>query len=103
MGGALAWLLVKEIKEIVVAFTKKKDPNIGERRSDQALSDLFKIAKEMKTMIKDLHDWHDHDDPTNPGSKVWYGKAAADRLATMQEKINLIAKSCGLGGRDDDV
>lgn len=107
MGGALAWLLVVEIRKIISELSRKKNPELSTSKADLdriegAIAGLFEIAKSVKSMTKDLHEWHDHDDPMNPGSKVWYGTASMEKLKDVERRVNQIARSCGLSGRGDD-
>lgn len=102
VGGGLAYLIVKEVLEFLQKRDKAKDKADMDPALvayNAALADLFEILKESRTMIKDLHEWHNHDDPNNPGSKIWYGTETARRIETIESDVSTILKSCGIKGR----
>ena len=69
VGGALAFLIIKE----VLGFLKTKNGN-GKRA--------------MQDKIDDLWDWHNHDDPVNPGSKVWYMTGMGKKITDLEKKMD---------------
>lgn len=102
VGGGLAYLVIQLVLEFLEKREKAKDKagmDPALVAYNAALADLFKILKESRTMIKDLHEWHNHDDPSNPGSKIWYGTETARRIETIESDVSTILKSCGIKGR----
>lgn len=92
VGGALAWLIIKEVLDFLKS---RKEPH-DRRTDDQAQLDMFTLLKKILSKTEDLHEWHDYDDPNNPGSKVWYGTAVINRIDKLEKKINDFILACKL-------
>ena len=71
----ILWEYIKELK------SKRRDP-----KSEQP-EDLFKRNfYEMKTEIRDLHEWHNKEDAD--GTKIWYVKQSFEKnLVEMNENM----------------
>lgn len=87
VGGALAWLIIKEVLDFL-AKRKESADNPERRTDDKSFTDIFAILKSIRKEVGSLYEWHNHDDPHTPGSKVWYGTAVISRIDEMELKFS---------------
>jgi len=53
------------------------------------------LLKELGDSIKDLHVWHDKDDPAHTGAKIWWGVSGIEIRKEMIRQLNRIEAGIG--------
>ncbi len=87
---ALAIYFKEEVKTFIKRNGKKNgksQTHFRKRESDD----------EMRKQIDDLHEWHDHDDPSQPGVKIWWvGRDLKDSIDKNTEAVTLLTAKIDL-------
>lgn len=62
--------LTKQNKEILELLRSQTEALRSEAKERHAAT--VKIVEKLREQTKDLHAWHDHDNPDHPGQKNWW-------------------------------
>ena len=117
VGIAVAVYLIKTVLDYVLKLTSKMKERNGEGGgtpgsdtgrypviTPQNVSDIFKGLGDIKTLLNDLHNWHDVKDEDHV--YVWYnrkslsdsivklGRAVDDLTRNVQTQVELLKKLC---------
>jgi len=96
--AALAYV-VKLVFELAHKISSGRD-GTNERTTDHKILDLMKtqgrILEAMADRVRDLHDWHNKEDATEPGVKIWYVSGWMRRMLTdIKYSVDKLVKATG--------
>ncbi len=69
-------------------------------KATTALIKLEDRVGRMEHRINDLHEWHNHDEPMQPGQKIWWGKdydlkpAISGLNKTLKQQTEVLSELC---------